>query len=270
MVHVEDRGYQFADGVYEVIEILGGRLVDERRHLDRLARSLAEMRIAAPMPEAALRVVLRETLRRNRLREGALYLQITRGVARRDHVFPDPPVAPAIVVTARHLDRSKAEAVAEQGVGIITLPEERWARVDIKTVGLTANVLAKQRAKEAGAREAWFVDRDGFVTEGGSTNAWIVRADGVLLTRPADHDILRGVTRTTVFDLARAEGLRIVERPFSVAEALAAREAFVTAATALVLPVVRIDGAPVGDGRPGPVARRLRARFHDFAERSAG
>ena len=170
VVHVEDRGYQFADGVYEVCEIFDGQIVDETRHLDRLERSLRELAISMPVQRAALRVVLREVVRRNRVRDGLVYLQITRGVARRDHAFPPPDTRPALVVTARSIDRSKGDALAAEGVAVITLPDNRWARVDIKSVGMLPNAIAKQKAKEAGAREAWFVDRDGFVTEGGLNN----------------------------------------------------------------------------------------------------
>jgi D-alanine transaminase len=265
-VHVEDRGYQFADGVYEVCEVRGGKMVDERRHMERLVRSLGEIHIRLPMPLAALGVVLRETIRRNRVRDGLVYLQVTRGVARRDHYFPDPSTPPSIVVTARASDPAKAEATAAQGVGVITVPENRWDRVDIKTVGLLPNVLAKEQAKAAGAREAWFVDKEGRVTEGGSTNAWIVTAEGRIVTRPAEAGILRGITRTVVFEVAEKLQLRIEERAFTVAEALAAREAFITAASTIVMPVVRIDGHPVGEGRPGPVARTLRETFHHVAE----
>lgn len=265
-VHVEDRGYQFSDGVYEVCEVFGGRLIDERRHLERLQRSLRELRIREPLPLSALKVVLRETVRRNRVRDGIVYLQVTRGVARRDHVFPAQDVKPSLVVTARSSDRAKLDAGAEAGVAVITVPENRWPRVDIKAIALLPNVLAKQQAKEAGAKEAWFVDADGHVTEGGSTNAWIVTQDGVIRTRPADSGILRGITRTTVLEMARDLQLRFEEKPFTVAEARAAREAFMTAATAIVTPITKIDGSAVGDGRPGPVALELRRRFHEFAE----
>ncbi|MBB3771328.1 D-alanine transaminase [Angulomicrobium tetraedrale] len=265
-VHIEDRGYQFADGVYEVCEVRGGHLVDERRHIERLVRSLGEIRIALPMPLAALKVVLRETIRRNRVRHGFVYLQVTRGVARRDHYFPDPATPPSLVVTARAVDPAKGEAVAREGIAVITTPDNRWERVDIKTVGLLPNVLAKQAAKEAGAREAWFVDGEGRVTEGGSTNAWIVTPEGRLVTRHADSGILRGITRTVMLDVAEQLQLTVEERPFTVAEALAAREAFVTSATNFATPVVRIDGQIIGDGRPGAVARVLRENFHSFAE----
>ncbi|QJP12801.1 D-amino-acid transaminase [Starkeya sp. ORNL1] len=266
MVHIEDRGYQFADGVYEVCEVRGGRMIDERRHMERLARSLRELRISQPMPPSALAVVMRETIRRNKVRDGIVYLQVTRGVARRDHVFPEREVQPSVVVTARSADLAKAERQAADGVGVITVPENRWERVDIKSVGLLPNVLAKQAAKEAGAREAWFVDPEGKVTEGGSTNAWIVTMDGVLVTRPADTGILRGITRTVVLEVAAQQGLKVEERAFSVEEAYVAREAFITAATTIVMPVVRIDGRPIGNGHPGSVAQGLRAAFHEVAE----
>jgi len=265
-VHVEDRGYQFADGVYEVCEVRDGRLVDERRHFDRLARSLAELRIRPPMSRAALGTVLRETIRRNRVRDGIVYLQVTRGVARRDHAFPPRNVSPSLVVTARSLDAAGRESTAEQGISVITVPENRWPRVDIKSVSLLPNVLAKEAAREAGAKEAWFVDAGGHVTEGSSTNAWIVTRDGKLLTRPADHGILRGITRTVLLDVIAAHALTLEERAFTVEEAYAAREAFVTSATQIVMPVVRIDGRPVGNGAPGLVASALRRDFHRHAE----
>ena len=266
VVHIEDRGFQFADGVYEVCEVREGRLVDERRHLERLVRSLAEIRIQAPMSNAALAVVMRETLRRNRVRDGFLYLQITRGVARREHAFPPPGTRPSLVVTVRASDRAKLEALAEAGIVVVTMSDNRWERVDIKTIGLLPNVLARQAARDRGAREAWFIDKEGLVTEGTSSNAWIVTPAGAIVTRPATPGILKGITRGVVLEVAARQGLTIEERPFSVAEALTAREAFVTAATQIVMPVVEIDGKKIADGRPGPVARALRARFHDVAE----
>ena len=265
-VNVEDRGYQFSDGVYEVCEVRGGRLIDERRHIDRLKRSLAELRIAMPMSEAALGVVLRETVRRNRVRWGIVYLQITRGIARRDHAFPPPGTAPSVVVTARNMDLANAERQSSEGVAVISVPDNRWERVDIKSVSLLPNVLAKQAAREQGAREAWFVDRQGRVTEGSSTNAWIVTREGRVVTRHADHAILRGITRTVVLDVIKAHGLTLEERAFTIEEAQAAREAFITAASQIVLPVVRIDGKPVGNGAPGLVATALRRDFHLHAE----
>jgi D-alanine transaminase len=265
-VHVEDRGYQFADGVYEVCEVRGGRLIDERRHIARLQRSLGELRIAMPMSLAALSIVLRETVRRNRVHEGIVYLQITRGVARRDHAFPPPGTVPSVVVTARSLDRTGNEKAAAEGIAVVTVPDNRWERVDIKSVALLPNVLAKQAAREQGAKEAWFVDRDGRVTEGASTNAWIVTRDGEVVTRHVDNGILRGITRTVLIDVIRAHGLQLVERPFTVTEAYAAREAFITSASQIVMPVVRIDGRPIGNGAPGLVATALRRDFHRHAE----
>lgn len=265
-VSIEDRGYQFSDGVYEVCEVRKGALIDRRRHLDRLERSLGELRIAMPMSRAALGHVLNEVVRRNRVRDGMVYLQVTRGVAPRDHAFPSFPVRPALVVTAKSVDPAKGARAAEDGIAVITVPENRWDRVDIKTVGLLPNVMAKQQAKEQGAKEAWFVDTSGFVTEGSSTNAWIVTTDGSLVTRPAEHGILKGITRTVVLDVAARHGIRVEERAFSVDEAKRAREAFVTAATQIVMPVVKIDGAVVANGKPGSIATQLREAFHDHAE----
>jgi D-alanine transaminase len=265
-VHVEDRGYQFADGVYEVCEVRKGRLIDERRHLARLRRSLGELRIRAPMSPRALGVVLREVVARNRIGYGVVYLQVTRGVARRDHAFPTPEVPPCLVVTARPLDSGRNEALAAKGIAVVSVPDNRWDRVDIKTIALLPNVLARQAAIEQGARDAWFVAKDGTVTEGASTNAWIVTPAGTLVTRPADHGILRGIARTVLFAAIEAQGLALEERAFSLEEAYAAREAFETAATQIVMPVVRIDGHVIGDGMPGPVATALRREFHRYAE----
>jgi D-alanine transaminase len=266
-VHIEDRGYQFADGVYEVCEVARGFIVDMTRHLNRLNRSLSELEIAWPMSRKALEFVMREVVRRNRVVNGLVYLQVTRGVASRDHVFP-AAAKPSVVVTAKRSDPIAAQKRAETGVKVITVPENRWERVDIKSVSLLPNVLAKQQAKLAGAYEAWFVDPDGTVKEGASTNAWIVTMDGKLVTRPAEHGILRGITRTTLFDLADKLGLTIEERAFTVAEAKAAREAFITAATTVVMPVVAIDGDPIANGHPGSVTLSLRDGFFDVAEKT--
>jgi D-alanine transaminase len=266
MVHIEDRGYQFGDGVYEVCEVREGRLIDERRHLARLRRSLDELRIRTPMSPKALGVVLREVIARNGIGYGTVYLQVTRGVARRDHAFPAPDVSPSLVVTARPLDGRRNAALAAAGIAVISVPDNRWDRVDIKTIGLLPNVLARQAAIEQGARDAWFVDKDGAVTESASANAWIVTQAGTLVTRPADHGILRGITRTVLFDVVKAQGLTLEERAFTLEEVRAAREAFVTAASQIVLPVVRIDGYVIGDGKPGPIATALRREFHRYAE----
>jgi D-alanine transaminase len=267
-VNVEDRGYQFSDGVYEVCEVRGGKLVDERRHMARLQFSLSELRIAMPMSPAALGVVLHEVVRRNRVRWGIVYLQISRGVSRRDHAFPPPGTIPSVVVTARNLDLAAAEKMAANGVAVITVPENRWSRVDIKSVSLLPNVLAKQAAREQGAREAWFVDAQGRVTEGSSSNAWIVTREGKVVTRQTDHGILKGITRTVVLDAIAAQGLKLEERAFTLEEAHQAREAFLTSASQIVLPVVAIDGRPIGNGAPGLIASALRRDFHDHAEMS--
>ncbi len=268
LVSVEDRGYQFADGIYEVCEVRGGAIIDERRHLERLRRSLDELRIRLPVSPSALAVIMRETIRRNRVSDGIVYVQMTRGVARRDFSFPPPGTAPSLVVTARSLDMAGNETKARQGIAVVTVPETRWARPDIKSVSLLPNVLAKQAARDHGAGEAWFVDRDGRVTEGASSNAWIVSHDGQVVTRPADNGILRGITRTVLIGVIKAQNLSFQERPFTVEEAYGAREAFVTAASQIVMPVVRIDGRAIGGGLPGPVAQALRASFHRHAERS--
>ncbi len=269
MVHIEDRGYQLADGVYEVWAVFGGRLADAAGHFRRLARSLGELRIDAPMSDPALKILLAEVVRRNRVTDGVVYLQVTRGVARRDHAFPDPPVAPSVVISARNVDHAAAQARAAKGVAVVTQPETRWARCDIKTIALLPNVLAKQAAREAGAAEAWFVDELGLITEGASSNAWIVDGEGSLRTRDIQANILRGVTRHALLSIAAAAGLTLEERPFTAEEAKSAREAFITGAGTLVMPVVRIDGQALGDGTPGPVAKRLRELYIEAARRPA-
>lgn len=268
-VHVEDRGYQFADAVYEVWSVFAGKLADPEGHFVRLERSLSELRIDMPMSRAALTIVLKETLRRNRIGDGILYLQISRGVAPRDHAFPTDPVSPGVVITAKSIDRAQLEARAAKGVAVITVPENRWGRCDIKTVGLLPNALAKQAARENGAGEAWFVDELGFVTEGASTNAWIVDEDGILRTRDTNANILRGVTRNTLLGILRDEGLKVEERPFTPDEAKQAKEVFITAATAMVTPVTSVDGHKVGDGAAGPVASRLRRLYIERARAAA-
>jgi D-alanine transaminase len=268
-VHIEDRGYQFSDGVYEVCEIHRGALIDEGRHLARLKRSLSEVQIAMPLAEGVLPIVLREVMRRNRIKDGYIYLQVTRGVAPREHSFPAPSVRPSLVVTARAVDPGKGTALAAHGIAVTSMPDIRWKRPDIKTIGLLPNVLARQAAKEQGAQEAWLVDADGMVTEGAASNAWIIDSDNLIITHQIDNSILAGVTRATLLDLIAAEGFRVEERRFSLAEAKAAREAFITGATSLVMPVVSIDGTPVGNGHPGLLAQRLRDLFHNVAKRSS-
>lgn len=256
LVHVDDRGYQFADSVYEVIAIYDGRLIDETPHLDRLDRSLAAVRMPWPVPRRVLEIVLRRVVALNRIRQrGSLYLQVTRGVAPRDHRFP-AGVAPSLVVTARALPPLDVAAL-RRGVAVITVPDQRWRRVDIKSTGLLPNVLGRQQAVEAGAEEAWLVDREGRVTEGTVSNAWIVTGTGEVVTRQADMSILAGVTRRVVADIVTDGRLALVERAFSVDEAHSAAEAFLTSTTSTCKPVVRIDDRVIGDGRIGPVTDRL-------------
>ena len=263
VVHVEDRGFQFAAGVYEVWSVADGRLADFDGHMTRLFRSLGELRIDPPMSREALTQVLRETVRRNRVRDGIVYLQVTRGTARRDHPFPPPGTPPSVVVTAKSMNFDAMDARAEKGITVLTQPDNRWGRCDIKTVGLLPNVLAKQAALDAGAGDAWLVDEMGLVTEGTSNNAWIVDKDGALRTRDIQANILRGITRQTLMEIVKEEGLTVDERPFSVDDAKQAREAFITSASAFVMPVVGIDGTKIGDGKPGPLARRLRELYLD-------
>lgn len=265
---IDDRAFTFGDGVYEVCEIRGGFLIEEVGHLDRLGRSLEAVRIAWPIAREALSLVMREVVRRNRVHHGLVYLQISRGAARRDHGFPAAGVRPGLVVAARSLDPATSAARAAAGVAVVTMPETRWAHPHIKTLQLLPNVLAKQAAREADAFEAWFVDRDGFVTEGASTNAWIVTVDGTLVTRQADDAILHGVTRARIMDVAAGLGLRLDVRPFTPEEARCAREAFLSSATTIAMPVVSLDGVPIGDGRPGEATLALRRAFHSLAAAS--
>ena len=270
LVHAEDRGFQFGDAVYEVCEVRGGRLVDETRHMQRLARSLTELGMPQPMSAGAWSRVMRETIRRNRVRQGLVYLQGPRGAGPRDFLFPPAHVAPTVVCLARSVSPARLEIAAASGIAVKTMPDTRWGRCDIKTVMLLPASLAKQAARSEGAKEAWFVDDRGYVTEGASSNAWILDREGRLITRQIDNAILRGVTRTTLIDLLKRENIELVERPFSVAEAQAAREAFITSATNFVMPVVRIDGKPIGNGAPGLLSLRLRAEFHSSAEMAEG
>lgn len=269
-VSIEDRGYQFADGVYEVCAVLGGRLLDLDAHLDRLDYSLQELAIAWPMTRRALGLVLGHVLRLNRLRDGLLYMQVTRGAARRDHPFPSPAVPPSLVITARPVDFAEIAARQRKGVTVKSMADWRWARRDIKSIALLPNVLAKQAARDAGAYEAWLVDQDGLVTEGSSTNAWIVTDKGVLVSRHLGPEILRGITRDGLIAIASDLGLALEERPFSLRQAARAAEAFITSSSSFLLPVIAIDGRAVGQGKPGPVARRLLNAYWRRVARQTG
>jgi D-alanine transaminase len=260
-VHIEDRSLQLGDGIYEVASIVAGKLVDEEEHLDRLERSLREMGMGMPMGRPALKLVMREMVSRNRVRDGLLYMQVSRGAVRRDHPIPDVVPRPTLIMTIRGQDPAAGEKKRTEGVAVITRPDQRWARRDIKTVQLLPNLLAKTEARKTGAYEAWFVDQDGFVTEGASTNAWIVDEENHVVTRQLSYDILPGVTRRVILEAAAATGLPVIERKFTVAEARKAREAFLSSASGAAIPVIKIDDVTVGDGRPGPLTRRIHALY---------
>lgn len=263
VVHIEDRGYQFADGVYEVVACIDGKLVDEQAHFDRLKRSLSELKMDMPLPERTLSHLMRELLHKNRLKNANVYIQVTRGVAKRDFKFPAPETLLSVVMTARPF-RFNDNAGLE-GIKVITVPDLRWKRRDIKSIALLPQVLAKQQAAEKGAQEAWMLDDDGHITEGSSSNAWIVTKDGRLVTRIANQNILRGVTRTALEKLGAELQLKIEERSFTPQEAYAAREAFTSSAVALICPVIEIDGRKIGTGKPGPVAQRLYEEYRAYA-----
>lgn len=261
-VHVEDRGFQFADGVYEVVTVIDGRFADFDGHMERLGRSLGELRLPWPASPHTVTFIARELIRRNGIVNGALYLQVTRGVAPRDFRFP-AGTRPTLVMTAKRIAAFATAEQLDRGVAVITVPDIRWGRRDIKSVALLPQALAKQQAREAGAYEAWMVDPDGTVTEGSSSNAWIVSGEGRVVTRPPSTRILNGVTRLSLLRLAAARGMEVEERTFTVDEALAAREAFLSSSGTFAMPVTRIDGRPIGDGRPGPVALTLRQAYLD-------
>lgn len=263
-IHIEDRAVQFADGVYEVCPVKSGRIMDLTRHFDRLDYSLGELSIQVPMSRAALGHVLGEVVRRNRVRNGFVYFQVSRGISPRNHAFPDTSIPPSLIVTAKSI-KPQGEIVS---IKVITQPDIRWRRVDIKSLSLLPNVLARQAAVEKGAQEAWFVDADGYITEGAASNVWVVDTQNRLVTRQADQAILRGVTRMLVMEVAAQRGLQFVERAFSVDEAKIAKEAFVTSASADVMPVVQIDDVQIGSGEPGPVALSLRKALKTNSEKN--
>lgn len=267
-VHIDDRGYQFGDGIYEVCAVRGGAMVDSVPHLDRLERSLREMAMAMPMSRAALESVMRETIRRNLVREGIVYLQLTRGVAPRDHAFPKNPKT-QVVVTARNA-KPHAAAMLEDGVKAVVQPDIRWGRCDIKTISLLPNCMAKQAARVAGAYEAILVDEAGVVTEGSSSNAWIVTPDGTLVTRPPSNEILNGITRLEILKIARALGLAFEERAFTLEEMRRAREAFVSSASSYAMPITQLDDAPIANGKPGTLSLKLREAYVAHMDAQAG
>ena len=260
-VHVEDRALQLGDGIYEVCNVIGGAMLDEEPHLDRMERSLRELGMAMPMSRAALKLVMREMIAKNRIANGFLYIQATRGAVKRDHIPPADGPRPTLIMTMRTQDLAALGQRLEKGIAVATQPDIRWGRCDIKTVQLLPNLLAKQAARKAGAFEAWLVDKDGYVTEGSSTNAWIVDQEGTVITRDLSNAILPGVTRRIILQAMAEAQLKVVERKFTVAEALAAREAFLSSATGAAVPVVKIDGQTIGNGTPGVLTRRIRELY---------
>lgn len=270
LLHVEDRATQFADAVYEVIEVKAGQRVDEQAHIDRLKRSLTELQITPDFSLNSISFLIGEVVRRNYLKNGYVYLQISRGIAKRDFLFPDPILTPAsLIIIARHKNMDSFEVKAAKGIKVITMPDIRWKRPDIKTTSLIASVLARQSAIEKGAEEAWLYNEREEITEGAASNAWIITKEGQLITHPADHQILKGITRQGVMRACKELSLTYVERAFTVEEAKTAKECFISAATNLVMPVTHIDGNPIGDGKPGPLSKKLRYIFHDFAKITA-
>jgi D-alanine transaminase len=261
-----DRGFMFGDGVYEGIGMLDGRLIDNEAHLERLERSLAEIRIPNPYTRADWTHLQEELARRNGMTEGFIYFQVTRGVAERDFFFPEN-AKPTIAMFTQAKAIAQAPA-AQTGIAVVTVPDLRWQRRDIKSINLLAQVLAKQAAKEAGAQEAWLVE-DGFVTEGGSSSAFIVTKEGSIVVRPLSNAILPGITRKSLLQLSQEDGITLEERRFTVEEAYGAAEAFLTSASNFVLPIVSIDGRPVADGKPGPITKRLRALYLAMASAPA-
>ena len=260
-VHIEDRALQLGDGIYEVFNVLDGVLLDEEGHLDRLERSLRELGMPMPIGRAALKLVTREMIARNRMPTGFIYLQVTRGAVKRDHVPPVDGPRPTLIITMRAQDSAGLKQRLEKGIAVSTQPDIRWGRCDIKTVQLLPNLMAKQAAKKAGAFEAWLVDKDGTITEGASTTAWIVDSSGTLITRDLSNAILPGVTRKVMLEAAAEAQIKVQERKFTVAEAQAAKEAFLSSATGAAVPVVTIDGKSVGDGQPGPLTQRIRGLY---------
>ncbi len=261
-VSIDDRGLQFGDSVYEVIAIRNGALIEYEDHLARLSRSLDELRIAAPVSDKGLCVIVDQIRRRNYVRDGLIYIQVTRGVAPRAHKFPSKTVRASLIVTGKQRTNDEQAKVLKEGVSVITRPDLRWQRRDIKSTNLLANVLAKQEAADAGATEAWLVDADGFITEGTSSSAWIVSAEGGVITRPLSHDILPGVTRLNLIRAIHQQNIAFEERAFTLEEAEGAAEAFLTSANNPVTPVVSINARKIGDGKPGLVTRLLQERYH--------
>lgn len=265
-ISVFDRGFLFADAVYEVSTVLDGKLVDNAAHVERLKRSLAELNMDAPLPVDEIPALMQELVARNGVEQGLVYLQVSRGAAERDFNYPPDP-KPSLVMFTQAKPVVDTPA-SENGIRVVTMPDSRWARRDIKTTQLLAQSMVKQAASEQGADDAWMVE-DGFVTEGSSNNAFIITTDGVIITRQLSNSILHGITRRVVLEIAEAEGLTVEQRPFTVVEAQQAAEAFATSASSFVMPVVAIDGKTLSQGVPGPISRKLRARYIELARETA-
>lgn len=260
-ISIQDRGFQFADSVYEVIGARFGIFLDYDLHMDRLNRSLASIALALPVTRRVFDHLLRETMRRNQLKDGLVYIQISRGAAPRDHAFPGPDTAPTLVIIAKPYDWSAADRRSSRGIAVVTSPDLRWKRCDIKATALLANVLAKEDAHQRGAGEVWFLDDAGMVTEGASSNAWIVDRAGTAITHPLNSEILDGITRHRFMALIREAGIRVEEKKFSLAEALSAREAFTTSATNIGTAVLTLNGQIIGNGEPGALSTQIRKLY---------
>ncbi|WP_281301077.1 MULTISPECIES: D-amino-acid transaminase [unclassified Iodidimonas] len=263
---IEDRATQFSDGVYEVCLYLNGHGVDFTAHMDRLDRSLAALSIPAPMGRRAMALVMDRLLIRNRLRTASLYLQISRGVAPRDHAFPKPAPAPSLIMTAKRFDCAALKRQQAKGIAVISTPDLRWKRCDIKSVSLLGNVLAKQAARQKGAGEGWMVDADGLITEGASSSAFIIDQAGCLRIRELAADILPSITRQAVLDIAAQQKITIDHRAFSLDEAKSAKEAFIASTTAGVTPVISLDDQMIGHGQPGPITQAIISRHWDHMQ----
>ncbi|MBM08345.1 MAG: D-amino acid aminotransferase [Magnetovibrio sp.] len=268
MVHIEDRGYQFADGVYEVIAIHKGRFLGEKGHMDRLEHSLNELSITAPLARKPMMHILREVVRKNRVYHGLVYMQITRGVAARDHPFPAKCVSSMVVTAVKRPPIDKKQLLA--GISVISTPDLRWKRRDIKSISLLPNVLGKQKAIDEGSQEAWLFDEDGYVTEGTATNAWIVTKESELITRDISENILNGITRLAIIEAAKEKNIPVIERRFTIAEARKAREAFISSSNAHVKAVTCIDNEIIGEGQAGELTVRLLDIYMDFIEKVGG
>lgn len=262
-ISIFDRGFIFSDGVYEVTSVLHGRLLENKQHLQRLNRSMTELQMRAPINDSDIEIVQHELIKRNQLQEGLVYVQVTRGAADREFVWPDD-IQPTLVMFTQEKTLINSP-IAKRGISVITTPDIRWQRRDIKSIGLLAPCLAKVQARDAGADDAWLLDEDGCITEGSSNNAYILTQDNVIVTRHLSHAILHGITRKAVLSLAKVANLKVEERPFTVSEARNAREAFITSASTFVWPVVSIDGQNIGQGTPGPVAKELRRIYIETA-----